>query len=48
MSVGIGVDVEHNPAEQDNGRHDAQRVAVEEGTFTIFFHEDSMMNVGAR
>ena len=48
MRVGIGVEVEPNPAEQDDGGHDAQRVAVEEGAFAILFHENSMMNVGAR
>ena len=48
MSVGIGVDVEHNPAEQDDGRDDAQRVVAKEGAFTILFHKDSMMNVRAR
>ena len=45
MSIGIGMDIECNPAEQDDSGHDAQRVAAEEGTFTILFHEHSMMIV---
>ena len=48
MSIGIGVDVEHDPAEQDDSGDYAQRVAAKEGVFAILFHEDSMMIVLAR
>lgn len=45
VGIGIGVDVERNPAEQNDNGGNAQRVAVEEGASVVLFHEDSMMIV---
>jgi len=45
VGIGIGVDVERNPAEQNDNGGNAQRVAVEEGACSVLFHEDSMMIV---